>query len=253
MEHNISRRFGGIARLYGENILQKFQQAHIAVIGVGGVGSWAAEALVRSGIGKISLIDFDVIAESNVNRQIQALSENFGKNKIDALAERFLQINPNLQINLIDDFLSNENITQYLTNTDAVLDACDDFKAKLATILFCKRHKIFAVISGSAGGQTNPAQIRSGDLSESVQDPLLARLRNVLRKKYNFAAYGKKMKIPVVYSQEIIRKSKAQTCEISEIEKNSNALSCSGFGSSMVITNTFAMFLVAKILDYLSK
>lgn len=250
MEQNISRRFGGIIRLYGENIFQKFQQSHIVVIGVGGVGSWAAEALVRSGIGKISLIDFDVIAESNVNRQIQALTQNFGKNKIDALAERFLQINPNLQINLIDDFLNSENVAKYLANADAVLDACDNFQAKLATILFCKRQKIFAVISGSAGGQINPLQIRSGDLSESVQDPLLARLRNVLRKKYNFSVHGKKMKIPVVFSQEIIKKSTSQICEMG---KNSIALSCSGFGSSMVITNTFAMFLVGKIFDYLSK
>lgn len=256
--NNLLRRFGGIARLYGEENLQKFQNSHVMVVGVGGVGSWAAEALVRSGVGKISLVDFDVVAESNVNRQIQALSENFGKNKIDTLAERFLQINPNLQCNLIDDFLSAENIENCIQNNElglvnAVVDACDDFKAKLALILFCKRHKIFSVISGSAGGQIDPSKIRSGDLSESVQDPLLARIRNVLRKNYKFAAHGKKMKVNVVFSLEEIKKSKnskqnqGQTCDFSA------PLACSGFGSSMIITNTFAMFLVAKALNYLSK
>ncbi|MFM6922828.1 MAG: ThiF family adenylyltransferase, partial [Polynucleobacter victoriensis] len=164
MEKNQNRRFGGVARLYGEDGLEAFEHAHVLVAGLGGVGSWALEALARSAVGEVTLVDFDHIAESNVNRQLHATQENFGKSKVKAMAERILAINPSIKINEVDDFLSPENLDEHLQKNAnnslfVVLDATDDVKMKIALAAYCKKNKtsgkdgIPLVVCGGAGGK----------------------------------------------------------------------------------------------------
>ncbi|KYK90631.1 tRNA threonylcarbamoyladenosine dehydratase, partial [Aggregatibacter actinomycetemcomitans] len=184
---NYEQRFGGIGRLYGADALARLRKTHICVIGIGGVGSWAVEALARSGIGKITMIDMDDICVTNINRQIHALSGNIGQLKTDIMQQRVRLINPECAVNIIDDFLSSENLAQYLHNDyDYVIDAIDHVKTKAALIAYCKWHKINIITVGGAGGQTDPSQIQIADLSRTIQDPLLAKVRSVLRKDYHF-------------------------------------------------------------------
>jgi len=171
-EHDIKRRFGGVERLYGRTALSYFQTAHIVVIGIGGVGSWAVEALARNGIGKLTLIDMDVVAESNINRQLPAMTSTLGKNKIDVMAQRIVEINPDCEINLIDDFISQDNLSEYIDdNADYVIDCIDSSRIKAALIAWCKRRKIKIITLGGAGGQTNPSLIKVSDLSKTEHDP----------------------------------------------------------------------------------
>ena len=188
---DMSRRFGGVQRLYGKTALQNFQQAHVLVIGVGGVGSWVAEALARNAIAKITLVDMDVVAESNINRQLPALSSTLGRNKIDVMAERIKDINPECEIITIDDFVTKENIEDIISsdtsnNIDFVVDCIDNSRVKAAMISWCKRQKIKIITLGGAGGQTNPNLIQVSDLSKTVHDPLLSKTRKLLRQDYGF-------------------------------------------------------------------
>ena len=200
------RRFGGIARLYGNEALACFAAAHVCVVGVGGVGSWAVEALARSGIGRLTLIDLDNIAESNVNRQLHALTDDFGKAKVAALHERIVQINPACEVVEIEDFVSEENLPALFRRPfDFVIDAIDQVRVKAAMADYFVRHKQPFVLSGGAGGQKNPALIQSADLSRVTHDPLLANLRYTLRKRYGFPRDTQaKMRVPCVYSTENI-------------------------------------------------
>lgn len=172
---DFERRFGGIARLYGERALARFRGAHVCVVGTGGVGSWIVEALARSAIGQLTLIDLDNVAESNINRQIQALSGTVGQAKIGALAERIAQINPFCVVNQIEDFVTPDNLEQMLGagRYDYVVDAIDSVKAKAAMIAWCRQHALPMIIIGSAGGQTDPTQIAVRDLARTEQEPLL--------------------------------------------------------------------------------
>ena len=178
MQSDYSQRFGGIARLYGETALQRFQQSHICVIGIGGVGSWAAEALARSGIGQLTLIDMDDICVTNTNRQIHALQGNVGKLKTEVMAERIHLINPDCQIHIVDDFITEENLAEYIdARFDFVVDAIDSIRAKVALLAHCKRQKIALITTGGAGGQKDPTKIAIEDLSRTTQDPLAAKVR----------------------------------------------------------------------------
>ena len=193
MSIDLDRRFGGVARLYGNEGASRLRQAHACIVGIGGVGSWAAEAMARNGIGEITLIDLDMVAESNTNRQIHALGEIYGKAKVDAMAERIRSINPDCIVHCIEDFVTPDNVDQMLDRGySVVIDAIDQVKAKAAMIAFCRRHKLPIIVAGAAGGQLDPTQIRIEDLSKTVQDPLLARLRSILRREYGFAKDGKK-------------------------------------------------------------
>lgn len=184
---DFKRRFGGVARLYGEAGLAKLQTAHVVVVGIGGVGSWAAEALARNAIGYITLIDLDNIAESNVNRQIHALEGAFGKAKVSAMRERILAINPLCQVHEIEDFITPDNITNLLDfHYDCILDCVDDAKAKIALAAFCNAKKIPLVMSGSAGGRLDATRIKTADLSAVQGDKLLAKVRNQLRRDHQF-------------------------------------------------------------------
>ena len=178
------RRFAGVAKVYGEDAFAHYERSHVMVIGIGGVGSWAVEALARSGVGELTLVDMDVVAASNINRQLPAMSSTLGHEKIAVMAERCKQINPRIKINLIDDYLTPENIAELLASQpDVILDCIDDVKAKFALMLYCRFNKMQLIVSGGAGGKLDPLKIRVADLSKTEQDPMLAKLRSQLRGK----------------------------------------------------------------------
>lgn len=281
---DIKRRFGGVSRLYGNAGLAKLQAGHIVVIGVGGVGSWAAEAIARNAVGTITLIDLDNIAESNVNRQIHALEGEFGKAKITAMAQRILAINPSCQVHEIEDFVTPENVAQLLDfpleiKADVIVDCIDDAKAKIALAVFCKSKKIPLMMAGAAGGRLDPTQIKTADLSAVTGDKLLAKVRNQLRRDYDFPkAHNNKKSakfgITCVYSDELALQPNEAENNLCALEKNTSiindalqasphaaagdaknsrektgaitGLNCAGYGSSVSVTATFG-FVVAQL------
>src|SRR5690606_3580051 len=184
---DLPRRFGGLERLYGPESLGRLSGAHVAVAGIGGVGSWCAEALARTGVGALSLIDLDHIAESNINRQLHALSETLGQAKVMAMAQRVHGINPFCRLQIIDDFVSPENVAELLgADVQVVIDCTDQAQAKIAMILEARQRKIPIIVCGGAGGKTNPLSLRAGDLSAAVNDALLSKLRNTLRRQHRY-------------------------------------------------------------------
>src|SRR5512142_1701779 len=178
----IAERFAGVDRLYGAGSAERLARLHVAVVGLGGVGSWAAEALARSGIGRLTLIDADEVCVSNTNRQSHAIAGAFGRAKVDVVAERLSAINPALVVEPIAQFLTSANLEALLARGyDAVLDACDSLKVKVEMIAFCRRRKIPIVVSGSAGGRRDPTLITARDLSRTEHDVLLGLVRKKLR------------------------------------------------------------------------
>ena len=251
------RRFQGTRTLYGTTAVTTFADAHVYVIGVGGVGSWAAEALARTAVGTITLIDLDVLVASNVNRQLPALDSTFGESKIAAMATRIREINPKVTLNLIDDFLTVENVATLLPSRDeakaaiaqgkpmVILDCVDDMNAKLAIALHCRFNKLKLVCAGGAGGKIDPSQIRVSDLRDSYQDPLLAKLRNKLRHEKGInSTLKEKFGIKCVYSTEPPRVDKS--CQ-------AGGLQCGGYGSAVVVTSVVAMIMVSEALQLLIK
>ncbi len=249
------RRFGGVERLYGKQALQEFKKAHIIVIGIGGVGSWVVEALARNAIGKITLIDMDIVAESNINRQLPALSSTLGKNKTDVMAQRVNDINADCDINIIEDFLTRDNIPDLISHdADYIIDCIDNSKVKAALIAWCKRQKVKIVTIGGAGGKTDPSLIKIADLSRTIHDPLLSRTRKILRQKHNFSANIKRrFNIPSIYSTEHIKYPTSEGEITNEKTQNEvSGLSCAGIGSSVMVTGSFAFMAVSHILQRLS-
>ncbi len=249
---HLERRFGGVSRLYGVDALSRFNAAHVCVIGIGGVGSWAAEALARTAIGQITLIDLDMVAESNVNRQIHALGDVFGKAKTDAMAERILSINPMCRVNRIEDFVTPNNVEQMFANApNFVIDAIDQVRTKAAIIAYCKRKGISIITAGGAGGQIDPTKIAIDDLSRTVQDPLLSKVRSLLRKEYGFPRDPKKkFGIPAIFSNEPLRyPDSAASCDQAP---GISGLNCAGYGSSVCITASFGFFAVGEALRSLA-
>ena len=249
---DLARRFGGIKRLYGADALARFQAAHVCVVGIGGVGSWAAEALARSAIGQITLIDLDMVAESNVNRQIHALGEAFGKAKTAAMAERILAINPACEVNEVEDFVTPDNLGQWLDKGfDYVIDAIDQVRTKAAMIAWCKARGIPLITSGGAGGQMDPTRIEITDLARTIQDPLLSRVRSLLRKEYGFPRDAKrKFGIPAVFSSEPLRYP--ESAAICAEPPMLSGLNCAGFGSSVCVTAPFGLFAAAAVFRHLA-
>ncbi|TXI96365.1 MAG: tRNA cyclic N6-threonylcarbamoyladenosine(37) synthase TcdA [Burkholderiaceae bacterium] len=255
------RRFGGVARLYGAEGLARFQCAHVCVIGVGGVGSWVVEALARSAIGEITMIDLDNVAESNVNRQIQATSATLGKAKVTALAERIASINPTCKVNQIEEFVEPDNLDRFIgaASFDYVIDAIDSVKAKTALIAYCREKKIPLITIGAAGGQTDPSKIEIRDLSRTEQEPLLALVRKRLRQNFGFPRGSKnKFGIDAVFSMEAL--SMPESPEVCELPSSGSVsasagitgLNCAGFGSSIVVTASFGLAAAAHVLRKLS-
>lgn len=248
---NYEQRFGGIGRLYTPEGLAKLRQSHVCVIGIGGVGSWAVEALARTGIGKITMIDMDDICVTNINRQIHAMTGTVAQLKTEAMKERVEKINPECVIEIIDDFITPENIPEYLNRGyDYVLDAIDSVRTKAALIAYCKRNKIKLITTGGAGGQTDPSQIQIADLSKTIQDPLASRVRSLLRKEYNFSQNPKrKFGIDCVFStQPLIFPKMGEGCEVSATMNCAN-----GFGAVTMVTATFGFFAVSRLVDKLLK
>jgi tRNA A37 threonylcarbamoyladenosine dehydratase len=254
-EVDFARRFGGIARLYGERALERFRAAHVCVIGVGGVGSWVVEALARSAIGQLTLIDLDNVAESNVNRQIQALTSTIGMPKIEALKARIAQINPFCEVTLVEDFIDPDNLEQMVGvgRFDYVIDAIDSVKPKAALVAYCRAHAIPLVTIGGAGGQVDPTKIEIRDLARTEQEPLLKKVRKILRARYGFARGEKnKYHVDAVFSMEPLRYP--ETGDACEVDANSvTGLNCAGFGSSMVVTATFGMVAAGHVLRRLAE
>jgi tRNA A37 threonylcarbamoyladenosine dehydratase len=249
---DLERRFGGVGRLYGPDALQTFRSAHVCIVGIGGVGSWSAEALARSSIGHITLIDLDMIAESNVNRQIHALGDEFGKPKVSAMAERIRAINPAGHVTEIEKFVSPENLDETLgADFDYVIDAIDQVRTKAAMIAYCKDRKIPLITAGAAGGQIDPTRIQRADLAHTIQDPLLAKVRALLRKEYGFSRdQKKKFNVPAVFSTEPLRYPESSAgCDVTPTPAG---LSCAGFGSSVCITAVFGLFAAAEALRHLA-
>jgi tRNA A37 threonylcarbamoyladenosine dehydratase len=262
-EHDVDfeRRFGGIARLYGDKALARFRSAHICVIGVGGVGSWIVEALARSAVGKLTLIDLDNVAESNINRQIQALSGTVGMAKITALAERIAQINPYCVVEQIEDFVTPDNLDEMIGSRpyDYVIDAMDSAKAKTALVHYCRTRSIPLIVIGSAGGQTDPTRIEVRDLSKTEQEPLLKKVRRRLRSQYHYPPNSKnKLNVDAVFSMEPLKfPETGEACSVDGDERGPSTsitgINCAGFGSAMVVTATFGMVAAGHLLRKLAE
>ncbi len=251
MQPELERRFGGVLRLYGADGLARMQAAHVAVVGVGGVGSWAAEALARSGVGALTLIDLDMVAESNTNRQIQALGENYGRAKVDVMAERIRGINPNCQVKTVEEFVTPDNTAELLHPAlDYVIDAIDQVKVKAAMIAHCRRSHLAIVTAGAAGGQFDPTRITVADLARTEQDPLLSKVRALLRRNHGFPRKaGEKFGVPAIYSSEPVTYPE-RSCNA---EHGPVGLGCAGFGSSVCVTASFGLAAAAHVLQALSR
>ena len=243
-------RFGGIGRLYGPGSMERLQKACVCIIGIGGVGSWTAEALARSGIGKLKLVDLDDVCESNINRQIHALDGSIGQAKVDAMAKRCRLINPNCRVETVSTFFTARTANDILfQDVDFVMDAIDSFRHKTALVVTCREKGIPLIVSGGAGGRIDPTQIRIDDLARSYNDPLLARLRKALRTKHGFPRdTRRKFKIDCVFSPE-----EAKFPEVCETEEGgSHRLDCSsGYGAATHVTGTFGFFAAARIVEKL--
>ena len=256
-------RFGGISRLYGKSSAEIINNAHFCVIGIGGVGSWVAEALARTGVGRITLIDLDDICTTNINRQIHALTTTVGESKVDVMAERVKQINPECQVHCIEDFVTLDNLHDTLSQGyDYVIDAIDSVKIKTAIINYCKRNKLPIITIGGAGGQTDPSQIQITDLSQTYQDPLLSKVRNQLRRDHNFSRADaskqrqRKFGIDAVFSTEQLMYPDAdgEVCYAKQSQDGAMRLDCSGgFGAATHVTASFAFFAVGKAINKLLK
>ncbi|MFT4256782.1 MAG: tRNA threonylcarbamoyladenosine dehydratase [Pseudoxanthomonas sp.] len=256
-------RFAGIDRLYGQGAVDRLSRRRVAVVGLGGVGSWVAEALARSGVGHLTLIDADDICVSNTNRQLPALDGQYGRNKVDAMAERCRAINPMIEADAVPAFVTAANLAELLDKSvpgqgfDLVLDACDSFRTKVEMIAWCRRRKLPIIVSGSAGGRTDPTQIRVRDLSRTEHDALLALVRKKLRGEFNFPKNLQRyFGVPAVYSLENVKYPQADgtVCGLRP-QLGADAalkLDCGvGLGAATHITGAFAFAMVGKALELL--
>lgn len=253
------QRFGGIARLYGNASLQTFLNARIAVIGVGGIGSWAVESLARSGIGHITLVDLDEICITNVNRQLHAMDGQIGRQKTEAMAERAKAIHPNANIEVISRFFNESSANEILdTGFDGVIDAIDQTHHKTLLVAECHKRGFHTVTCGAAGGRRDPTKIRVNDLAYSGKDPLLHRLRKSLRNDYHFPKIAQRttpppLGIEAVYSEEEPYYAQCDGNITTERPENApKRLGCDiGFGSVTHVTATFGMIAASRILEHL--
>ena len=260
MEQLARDRFGGIDRLYGAGALSRLGGCHVTVVGVGGVGSWAVEALARSGIGKLTLVDADDLCVSNTNRQLPALEGQYGRAKIEAMAERCRAINPRIALDLRPQFLTPANLGELLDAPgDLVLDACDSFRSKVDAIAYCRRRKQPIITVGSAGGRSDVTQIRVRDLSRTEHDAMLSLIRKKLRGEFNFPKnHDRYFGVPAVYSLENVRYPQADgsVCGIRPQLGKDEALKLdcgAGLGAATHVTGAFAFAAVGKAIELLLK
>ena len=252
-----TEQFGGIARLYGEVAAEKIRRAHICVVGVGGVGSWSVEALARSGVGRLTLIDHDEISASNMNRQLHTLHSTIGQSKVAVLAERVADINAECVVNPVEDLINLENMEGYITSEfDVVIDAIDIIKFKAGLIHHCSRNKIPVVTTGGAGGMLDPTKIEVADLSRTTNDPLAAKVRSQLRRLHGFTRNPKrKFGIECVYSTEQPRYPKADGSVCHQKPGVSGlSLDCAlGYGAATHVTASFGFIAAAQAINRVIK
>lgn len=242
---DLQRRFGGLERLYGMDGAAAIRRAHVAVVGIGGVGSWAAEALARSGVGTLTLIDLDHVAESNINRQIHALDSTIGQAKVQAMRERIAQIHPRCMVHAVEEFVEPLNWPQLLpAPPDAVIDACDQLQAKVALAVWAKQTRALFVSCGAAGGKRLAHKVDLDDLSATTHDPLLAQLRYRLRKFHGAPRDGKKIGVSCVFSREAVAPPDP-SCNL----EGDGSLNCHGYGSVVSVTATFGQCAAGWVLD----
>jgi tRNA A37 threonylcarbamoyladenosine dehydratase len=247
------RRFGGLDRLYGVTGAARIRAAHVVVVGVGGVGSWTVEALARSGVGHLTLIDLDNVSESNINRQIHALDETLGMAKVEAMRQRIAHINPDCVVTCIEDFVDPDNWPTILKGqkVDAVIDACDQVKAKTAMAAWALKDKLLFITVGAAGGKRLAHKVDIDDLAFTSHDPLLAKLRYNLRREHGAAREGKKIGIASVFSREAVKPPDA-SCNVSSNGQVDGTLNCSGYGSVVSVTATFGQCAAGWVFDQIS-
>ena len=254
MAQDTQRRFLGIQKLYGQHGYHNIIHSHICIIGIGGVGSWAAESFARSHVNEISLIDLDHVAESNINRQVHALSSTLGQSKISAMADRITGINSECTVHKIDEHLTTENIPSLInTHFSYVVDCIDNFRIKAALIAYCRSHKIKLITIGGAGGRIDPARIKLADLARAEGDALLAKTRKQLRTQHHFPRNLKRrFDIPCIFSNETQRYPTDDHQVSTEKSRCSSTggLSCAdGYGSLSAVTATFGMLASAYVLS----
>ncbi len=249
-----ARRFGGVDRLFGEGAIRALAGLHVVVAGIGGVGAWCAEALARSGVGALTLVDLDHIAESNINRQVHALDSTLGRAKVEVMAERIRDIHPGCAVQVIDDFVDIDNIDTILAARDGpgvLVDCTDQVSAKIAMILAARAAGWPVVVCGGAGGKTDPLALRSGDLSQAVHDALLGRVRQILRQRHGYPKGGAtggrtrrrppRMGVSCLWLDQPTRLPEAWGADRGDT--GPQGLSCAGYGS--IVTVTAAMGLAA--------
>ncbi|PQA78294.1 ThiF family adenylyltransferase [Rhodoferax sp. TS-BS-61-7] len=246
---DLARRFSGLDRLLGVAPADRVRLAHVMVVGIGGVGSWAAEALARSGVGRLTLVDMDHISESNINRQLHALSSTLGMSKIEAMRQRIALINPACDVHCLDTFADADNWASLVAGgVDAVLDACDQVRTKTAMAAWAVTTKTPFITVGAAGGKRLAHAVDIADLSETTHDPLLAQLRYRLRKEHSAPKNGKKMRVACVFSKEAVAGPDA-SCAV----ESDGSLNCHGYGSLVTVTATFGMCAAGWIIDKISR
>lgn len=255
LEANYATRFAGIQRLYGNSAAEHIKNFHICIVGLGGVGSWAVESLARSGVGQLSLIDYDTVSEGNINRQLPALSSTMSEKKHEVLLRRIMDINPDCKVHIIDDFLTQKNIDDYLHVERAysyVIDAIDSIKFKASMIYHCRRNKIPIITTGGAGGLTDPTAISVCDLSRTYNDPLAANVRSRLRSEYGFTRNTKRrFGIECVFSSQQAVYPKADgTVSTQKPGIHGISLDCSlGYGSAAFVTASFANVATFRVIE----
>jgi tRNA A37 threonylcarbamoyladenosine dehydratase len=247
-------RFGGIQRLYGKEASEIIQRMHVCVVGLGGVGSWAVESLARTGIGQITMIDYDTVSPGNINRQLPALGDTVGEKKFSVLAKRINGINPDCKSNAIDDFLTVDNLNDYLSPERGyhyIIDAIDSIKFKAEMIYHCKRNKIPIITTGGAGGLSDPAMVQIKDLTRTYNDPLAAKVRSRLRGEYGFTRTPKRyFGVECVFSsQQPVYPKPDGTVSHEKPGIHGISLDCTlGYGSAAFVTATFGNLAVARVI-----
>ena len=247
---DLERRFGGLSRLYGTEGAQRIRRAHVAIVGIGGVGSWAAEAVARSGVSEITLIDLDHIAESNVNRQIHAVTGTLGQAKVEAMRERIAQIHPGCRVHAVDAFVEPGNWPELLpASVQAVIDACDQVAAKVAMAAWARQGKRRFISVGAAGGKVRGDRVEIADIADATHDPLLAQVRYRLRREHGAPSPGRRIGINCVFSRESVALPPA-VCEGDEVD---GSLNCHGYGSTVAVTASFGFCAAGWILNEISQ
>ena len=247
-----ARRFGGLERLYGVPGAERIRLAHVLVVGIGGVGSWAVEALARSGVGALTMIDLDHVSESNINRQVHALDKTIGQAKVEAMRDRIAQINPACRVEAIDEFVEADNLQSLLSRAEAVngpvsaiIDACDQVKAKVALAAYARSAGQIFITVGAAGGKRLAHKVDIDDLSAVTHDPLIAQVRQRLRKEHGAPREGKKIGVFAVFSRESVAPPDA-SCELGD---GDGSLNCHGYGSVVSVTASFGQCAAGWVMD----